>query len=243
MVAPSPAARRGPAGDEVRDPPPTMAIARSTTPPMDPEACDASLRRLGVDHIDLYYMHRRNPGVPIEESVGAMAGLVQRGKVGRLGSRGKPRATLRAACYVIRSRRCRASGRFHARDRGGDRPTARELGVGSLRTAHWAEASSPGVHPRRRRTTSGASCRGSRRAPGSTTSSFDRVRRSPKSWAAHRRSSPLHGFCTRARTSSRSPARQREKYLEENAAADRGGAHFRAARGAGPGTPARRGDR
>ena len=34
------------------------------------EACDASLRRLGVDHIDLYYMHRRNPDVPIEESVG-----------------------------------------------------------------------------------------------------------------------------------------------------------------------------
>src|SRR5262245_23896206 len=40
------------------------------------EACDASLKRLGVDHIDLYYMHRRSPEVPIEESVGAMAELV-----------------------------------------------------------------------------------------------------------------------------------------------------------------------
>ena len=41
------------------------------------EACDASLRRLGVDHIDLYYMHRRDPRVPIEESVGAMGELVE----------------------------------------------------------------------------------------------------------------------------------------------------------------------
>src|SRR5829696_8136474 len=45
------------------------------------EACDASLRRLGVEHIDLYYMHRRNPDVPIEESVGAMGELVTAGKV------------------------------------------------------------------------------------------------------------------------------------------------------------------
>ena len=45
------------------------------------EACEASLRRLGVDRIDLYYMHRRNPEVPIEESVGAMAELVAAGKV------------------------------------------------------------------------------------------------------------------------------------------------------------------
>jgi aryl-alcohol dehydrogenase-like predicted oxidoreductase len=49
------------------------------------EACDASLRRLGTDHIDLYYMHRRDPDVPIEESVGAMAELVAAGKVHHLG--------------------------------------------------------------------------------------------------------------------------------------------------------------
>jgi aryl-alcohol dehydrogenase-like predicted oxidoreductase len=48
-------------------------------------AVEASLQRLGVDHIDLYYMHRRNPQVPLEESVGAMAELVQEGKVGHLG--------------------------------------------------------------------------------------------------------------------------------------------------------------
>jgi aryl-alcohol dehydrogenase-like predicted oxidoreductase len=49
------------------------------------EACDASLRRLGTDHIELYYMHRRDPDVPIEESVGAMAELVRQGKVHHLG--------------------------------------------------------------------------------------------------------------------------------------------------------------
>ena len=49
------------------------------------QACEDSLRRLNTDRIDLYYMHRRNPEVPIEESVGAMAELVKEGKVGHLG--------------------------------------------------------------------------------------------------------------------------------------------------------------
>src|SRR5271155_2873881 len=48
-------------------------------------ACDASLKRLGVDHIDLYYQHRVDPQVPIEDTVGAMAELVQAGKVKYLG--------------------------------------------------------------------------------------------------------------------------------------------------------------
>src|SRR5438094_6197437 len=50
-----------------------------------PQACDASLRRLGVDTIDLYYQHRVDPGVPIEDTVGAMAKLVPQGKVRFLG--------------------------------------------------------------------------------------------------------------------------------------------------------------
>ncbi|MFI9592514.1 aldo/keto reductase [Nonomuraea sp. NPDC052265] len=63
-------------------------------------ACDASLRRLGVDHIDVYYMHRRNPDVPIEESVGAMAELVEQGKVGHLGLSEVSADTLRRAAAV-----------------------------------------------------------------------------------------------------------------------------------------------
>jgi aryl-alcohol dehydrogenase-like predicted oxidoreductase len=50
-----------------------------------PVACDASLKRLGIDHIDLYYIHRIDPNVPIEDTVGAMARLVEQGKVRCLG--------------------------------------------------------------------------------------------------------------------------------------------------------------
>ncbi|MAW79753.1 MAG: aldo/keto reductase [Parvularcula sp.] len=57
----------------------------SNDPKYIKEACDASLKRLGVDVIDLYYMHRRDRSVPIEESVGAMAELVKEGKVRAIG--------------------------------------------------------------------------------------------------------------------------------------------------------------
>ncbi|GHI28287.1 hypothetical protein Sdagh_00170 [Streptomyces daghestanicus] len=55
------------------------------TPAYVRSACEASLRRLGTDHIDLYYCHRLDPGVPVEETVGAMAELVTEGKVTALG--------------------------------------------------------------------------------------------------------------------------------------------------------------
>jgi aryl-alcohol dehydrogenase-like predicted oxidoreductase len=63
-------------------------------------ACDASLKRLGIDTIDLYYQHRVDPAVPIEETVGAMAGLVAAGKVRYLGLSEASGATLERACQV-----------------------------------------------------------------------------------------------------------------------------------------------
>jgi aryl-alcohol dehydrogenase-like predicted oxidoreductase len=63
-------------------------------------ACEASLRRLGTDHIDLYYQHRVDPSTPIEETVGAMAELVRTGKVRYLGLSEAGPATLRRACAV-----------------------------------------------------------------------------------------------------------------------------------------------
>jgi len=60
-------------------------------------ACDASLQRLGVEHIDLYYQHRVDQSVPIEETVGAMAELVAAGKVRRLGLSEASAATIRRA--------------------------------------------------------------------------------------------------------------------------------------------------
>jgi aryl-alcohol dehydrogenase-like predicted oxidoreductase len=67
------------------------------TPAHVRRACDASLRRLGVDVIDLYYLHRVDPRTPIEETVGAMAGLVAEGKVRFLGLSEVGVATLRRA--------------------------------------------------------------------------------------------------------------------------------------------------
>ena len=63
-------------------------------------ACDASLKRLGVDHIDLYYQHRVDPATPIEDTVGAMGELVRAGKVRYLGLSEAGPATLRRACAV-----------------------------------------------------------------------------------------------------------------------------------------------
>jgi len=65
-----------------------------------PQACEVSLRRLGVDVIDLYYLHRLDPDVPIEDTVGAMTLLVQAGKVRHLGLSEVGPATLRRACRV-----------------------------------------------------------------------------------------------------------------------------------------------
>lgn len=64
------------------------------------ECCDASLRRLGVDHIDLYYQHRVDPNVPIEETVGAMNELVEAGKVRYLGLSEAGAETIRRAHAV-----------------------------------------------------------------------------------------------------------------------------------------------
>jgi len=94
------------------------------------EACDASLRRLGVDHLDLYYMARRNPDVPIEESVGAMAELVQAGKVRHLGLSEVSAETLRMAFAVHPIAALQSEWSLFSR--GIEReivPTARALGV------------------------------------------------------------------------------------------------------------------
>ena len=65
-----------------------------------PQACDASLKRLGVETIDLYFQHRVDPTVPIEETVGAMSRLVERGKVRYLGLSEASPATVRRAHAV-----------------------------------------------------------------------------------------------------------------------------------------------
>ncbi|MBS44851.1 MAG: aldo/keto reductase [Nocardioides sp.] len=93
--------------------------------------CDASLERLGVDHLDLYYQHRVDPSVPIEETVGAMAELVQAGKVRHLGLSEASAATIRRAHEVHPLTALQTEYSLFTRDLETEiLPTLRELGIG-----------------------------------------------------------------------------------------------------------------
>ena len=94
-------------------------------------ACDASLKRLGVDHIDLYYQHRVDPNTPIEDTVGAMAELVKAGKVRYLGLSEAGPETLRRACKVHPITALQTEYSLWTRDpEDGILATCRELGIG-----------------------------------------------------------------------------------------------------------------
>jgi aryl-alcohol dehydrogenase-like predicted oxidoreductase len=95
------------------------------------QACEASLRRLGVDHIDLYYQHRVDPDVPIEDTVGAMAELVGEGKVRHLGLSEASARTIRRAVAVHPIVAVQTEWSLFSRDIETEVvPTCRELGVG-----------------------------------------------------------------------------------------------------------------
>jgi aryl-alcohol dehydrogenase-like predicted oxidoreductase len=94
-------------------------------------ACDASLQRLGTDHIDLYYQHRVDPTVPIEETVGAMAELVREGKVRHLGLSEAAPDTIRRAHAVHPITALQTEYSLWSRDPEDEiLPTVRELGIG-----------------------------------------------------------------------------------------------------------------
>jgi aryl-alcohol dehydrogenase-like predicted oxidoreductase len=95
------------------------------------QACDASLRRLGLDHIDLYYQHRVDRRVPIEETVGTMAELVAAGKVRHLGLSEASPETIRRAYAVHPISALQSEYSLWTRDpEDGPLPTCRELGIG-----------------------------------------------------------------------------------------------------------------
>lgn len=109
------------------------AMARGVcgTPDYVRQACDASLKRLGLNVIDLYYQHRVDPDVPIEETVGAMADLVKAGKVRYLGLSEAAPQTLRRACAVHPIAALQTEYSLWSRDPEDDiLPTCRELGIG-----------------------------------------------------------------------------------------------------------------
>lgn len=95
------------------------------------QACDASLRRLGIDHIDLYYQHRVDPNVPIEETVGAMSDLVKDGKVRYLGLSEAGASTIRKAASVHPITALQTEYSLWSRDVEDEiLPVVRELGIG-----------------------------------------------------------------------------------------------------------------
>jgi aryl-alcohol dehydrogenase-like predicted oxidoreductase len=108
---------------------PTKRVIRNDAPYIR-QAVEASLERLGVDVIDLYYMHRRDVNVPIEETVGVMAELVREGKVKHLGLSEVTGGELRAAQAVHPIAAVQSEWSLFSRDiEAGVVPAARELGV------------------------------------------------------------------------------------------------------------------
>ena len=103
----------------------------SGTPDYVRRACEASLQRLGVDHIDLYYQHRVDPNTPIEDTVGAMAELVAEGKVRYLGLSEAAPDTIRRAHRVHPITALQTEYSLWSRDPEDEiLPTVRELGIG-----------------------------------------------------------------------------------------------------------------
>jgi aryl-alcohol dehydrogenase-like predicted oxidoreductase len=115
----------------VRDPANPLVRGFSGRPDYVRQACEGSLRRLGVETIDLYYLHRVDPNTPIEETVGAMAGLVEEGKVRWLGLSEVSPETLRRACGVHPITAVQSEYSLWSRDpEDGALAACRELGVG-----------------------------------------------------------------------------------------------------------------
>jgi aryl-alcohol dehydrogenase-like predicted oxidoreductase len=115
----------------LRDPKDPSKRGVSGRPEYVRASCDASLRRLGVEHIDLYYQHRVDPETPIEETVGAMAELVNAGKVRYIGLSEAGPDTLRRACSIHQVAALQTEYSLWTRDPE-ERilPACRELGIG-----------------------------------------------------------------------------------------------------------------
>jgi aryl-alcohol dehydrogenase-like predicted oxidoreductase len=115
----------------VRDPKNPNVRGVSGKPDYVRQSCEGSLRRLGVDTIDLYYQHRVDPETPIEETVGAMAQLVKEGKVRYLGLSEASPQTLRRAAKVHPVTALQTEYSLWTRDPEDEvLPTCRELGIG-----------------------------------------------------------------------------------------------------------------
>jgi diketogulonate reductase-like aldo/keto reductase len=171
-------------------------------------AVEGSLKRLGTDHIDLYYQHRVDPKTPIEDTVGAVAALVAEGKVRYIGLSEAGPATIRRghAAHPIAALQTEYS--LWTRDPEAELlPLLRELGLDSFRTRRSVTASSPvrSARPSSCPTTTGA--RPTRASPVRTSSATcalsTRFEQLPERWEPHRPRSRWRGCWRRVTTSRR----------------------------------------
>ena len=115
----------------VRDPSNPNVRGVSGKPDYVRHSCEGSLKRLGIDTVDLYYQHRVDPQTPIEETVGAMADLVREGKVRYLGLSEASAETMRRACREHQITALQTEYSLWSRDPEDDiLPACRELGIG-----------------------------------------------------------------------------------------------------------------
>jgi aryl-alcohol dehydrogenase-like predicted oxidoreductase len=115
----------------VRDPENPMSRGFNGRPEYVKKACEASLRRLSVDHVDLYYQHRVDPETPIEETVGAMAELIEQGKIRFIGLSEAGAETVRRAHAVHPVSAVQSEYSLWSRDIEDEVvPALRELGIG-----------------------------------------------------------------------------------------------------------------
>jgi aryl-alcohol dehydrogenase-like predicted oxidoreductase len=173
--------------------------------------CDESLRRLGTDHIDLYYQHRVDPGVPIEETVGAMGELVAAGKVRFIGLSEAAPETIRRAHATHPLTAVQSEYSLWTRDPEDEvLPTLRELGIGFVPYSPLGRGFLTGRSARSTtcpRTTGAAPTRASRARPSPRTcASPTGWRSSPRASARPRPRWRSPGSSPKATTSSRSRA-------------------------------------
>lgn len=188
-------------------------------------ACDASLKRLGVDHIDLYYQHRVDPQTPIEETVGAMSELVKAGKVKYLGLSEASPGTIRRAHKVHPITALQTEYSLWAREPEAEiLPTLRELGIGFVPYSPLGRGFLTGAITRPGDL--GETDSRSQRFPRFAVENFDKnlalVAR-VQAIADRRRAKPgqlaLAWVLAKGQDMAPIPGTKRRRYLEENAAA------------------------
>jgi aryl-alcohol dehydrogenase-like predicted oxidoreductase len=188
------------------------------------ERCDGSLKRLGVDHIDLYYQHRVDPEVPIEETVGAMARLVEAGKVRWLGLSEAAPETIRRARRVHPIAALQTEYSLWSRDpEKGHLATCRELGIGFVSYSPLGRAFLAGAFRKPEDVPEGDSRRLQPRFQGGNFERNLRLADGIADLAREKRVTPaqvcLAWVLSRGEDVVPIPGTKRLKYLEENVAA------------------------